>query len=174
MHLVGVHRLADCIPFLRQWEEIEWLGCSTSSRALERATLEVERLRPIVHHSLRLLGEEPRGFAAYHFIGRGQEGRLPAPECLADRYERSRQVTREMSAQQVLALLGAPDHIGRRTQHKSGPRANASETWEYDFRRAEGWVTLIIAWWQGLMVALEEIPSDWATNDERVFEILNW
>src|SRR5262249_50194444 len=130
LHLAGVHRIKKCGPFLREWEEFDVPSYSTGSTAMRDWWLEVQHFRPILHHSLRLLGEEPHGFPASHFVKDGQ--RFSAPERLADRQARTSQVSQSISAEEVLRLLGSPDHITR-DSHKVDNSYHWTEAWEYDF-----------------------------------------
>ncbi|WP_224241576.1 hypothetical protein [Hyalangium gracile] len=177
LHLVGVHRIQEGLPFLRQWEAIDCPLYSTGSNAFGdriSAWMQVQNFRPIAQHSLRLLGERPQGYAAYHFLIRGQ-GRFPVPELISDRRQRAAELDSNMSAEQVLRLLGSPDHIRRRSR-PVGKLHRSSEEWEYDFQDGEHWLTLRITWEehrrQGRITSIEEVPADWLRTDERVLELL--
>src|SRR5262249_52209270 len=67
LHLAGVRRLRECVPFLREWEGIDCPSSSRGSTAMTGWWLQTQLFRPIIHHSLKLLGEEPQGFPTYHF-----------------------------------------------------------------------------------------------------------
>jgi hypothetical protein len=174
-HLAGVHRLSSTVPLLRDWEEIDCPGVSMGSSAMVNGWwLEVQYFRPILHHSLRLLGQEPLGFATYHFRDK-EKRRFPMPERLTDRPARAGQVTQDMTAERVLKLLGAPDHIKRRSR----PVGNIylwSEDWEYDFRLDDQWVLFRITWEEegrrGRITRVEKVHPDWLTTDECEAEIL--
>jgi hypothetical protein len=177
MNLAGVHRIERCIPLLRTWEEPDWPGCSTGSAALGRGWwLEGQRYRAIVHHSLRLLGEVPRGFAAYHFR-QSDKPRFEVPECIADRHLRKDQLHQSMSAEGVLRLIGSPDHIHRES-HKAGKLYRWTEDWEYDFLGGEGWTTLRLVWSEdgksGRITAVDEGPATWMHDERRLQEILRF
>src|SRR5262249_12830805 len=147
---------------------------STGSTAMGDWWLEVQYFRPIIHHSLRLLGEEPLGFPAYHFRDNNYH-RFPVPERVSERQARVRLLNRQMSAEQVLEMLGSLDHIKRKS-HKVGNIYCWIEDWEYDFRLAAEWITLRITWKEerrkGLMTGIEEVPPYWLQSDERESEIL--
>jgi hypothetical protein len=173
LHLVGVHQLPAGVPFLREWERIDFPSSSMGSTAMPGPWwLETQYFRPIVHHSLKLLGEEPVGFPTYHFTSTEDNDyrRLPMPERLPDRRNRAGQVDREMSAQTVLELLGSPDFIQRRSEQK-GQRYLWFEDWEFDFRAGDTWVTLRIRWeernGQVQMMSIDEVPPYWLQLDER-------
>jgi hypothetical protein len=175
-HLAGVHRLTTVIPLLRDWEAIDCPGMSTGSIAMANGWwLEVQYLRPILHHALRLLGQQPLGFAAYHF--RDKNGRFPMPERIPDRHNRASQVRQDISAEQVLNLLGSPDHIRRRSR-KVGTIYHWSEDWEYDFRSGDQWTTFRITWEEerrkGRITQIETVPPYWLHTDERESEILEF
>jgi hypothetical protein len=149
---------------------------STGSIAMANGWwLEVQYLRPILHHALRLLGQQPLGFAAYHF--RDKNGRFPMPERIPDRHNRASQVRQDISAEQVLNLLGSPDHIRRRSR-KVGTIYHWSEDWEYDFRSGDQWTTFRITWEEerrkGRITQIETVPPYWLHTDERESEILEF
>jgi hypothetical protein len=137
--------------------------------------LEAQYFRPILHHTLRLLGEEPQGFAAYHFTKEG--GRFPVPECVESRRERATTLNLSMDAEQVLRLLGSPDHV-RKESHKAGEIYHWTEDWEYDFRVDDQWITLRITWEEknrkGRIACFEEGPSSWLHSDQREAYILRY
>lgn len=65
IHLAGVHRVAKCVPLLRRLEEIDCASYSTSSTAMGYGwSVEAQYFRPILQPTLRLLSEEPQGYAA--------------------------------------------------------------------------------------------------------------
>jgi hypothetical protein len=186
LHLVGKHSLRECLPFLRQWEEIDLPGASMGTVTKEKWWLEHQHFRPIVHHSIRLLNEEPKGFATYHFLNvdcpeASQPGsicdlpRIPIPERIGDRAARKSKLDPHMSVQEVLRLLGSPDHISRRSR-KEGKYYKWYEGWEYDFRNSKGWTTLRIAWKEnngvGQIIGVNEKPAPWMNSDKREAEIL--
>jgi hypothetical protein len=163
------------VPFLRAWEQVDRRWYSTGCDALGLSwQLEPQPLRAIAQHSLRLLGEEPLGFATYHFR-QSEQPRLAVPEWLTDREERSGRLRQEMSAFEVLELLGSPDHIAPRTI-PVGTEDQWVETWEYDLRRAGGWDTLALSWQRGepsgRLIRIERTPADWTHTDRRELEIL--
>ncbi|QDU20593.1 hypothetical protein [Urbifossiella limnaea] len=179
IHLVGVHRLRECVPYLRAWEAVDWMSYSTSSTALRRHwSLDGQMFRPVVHHALKLLGEVPRGFPTYYF-GAGEFGvsreRMHMPELLADRRDRAADVQPGMAAADVLGLVGSPDFV-RQWSRKVGKRYEWSEVWEYDFIEGESWTTLRLTWDQDgqacRLTAVEPVPPDWLDSDERVSEYL--
>jgi hypothetical protein len=175
IHLAGVHRAASCIPLLRRLEEIDCPSYSIGSTAMDYWSVEAQYFRPILHHTLRLLGEEPQGYAAYHFTN--ASGRFPVPERLTGRRERAVGLNLSMDAEQVLRLLGSPDHV-RRESHKVGSRYRWTENWEYDFRVDDQWITLRITWEEdnrkGRIARFEEIPPSWLHTDQREVDILQF
>jgi hypothetical protein len=180
LHLVGVHRMRDCVPFLREWEVLDVPGGSTGTTAIPRGWwLRTQRLRPIVHNSLKLLGEEPAGFPAYSFVrGDPSKGELfPIPTHVPDRAVRAQGVNQKMSAWEELQLVGSPDFL-RRQSRKEGQFYVWSEDWEYDFRLDSGWTTLRIRWEEkkreGVVTAIEWLAPYWLDSDEREAEFLRW
>lgn len=175
IQLAGAHRMARCIPMLRCMEEIDYPSYSTGSTAMGGDWwLEVQYFRPILHHSLRLLGQEPLGFAAYHFRISDRK-RFPMPDRVADRQARAHEVRQEMTAKQVLQLLGSPDHVKKRS-HQVGTVYRWSEDWEYDFLAGDQWSTFRITWEEkgkeGQIVQRETVPPYWLQTDERESDIL--
>jgi len=180
LHLVGVHRIRECLPFLREWESLDMPRYSMGSSAMTgHWSLETQYFRPIVQHSLKLLGEEPQGFATFNFVARENETRrrFPVPDHVADRQERAALVSREMSAEEVLTKLGAPDYIRRRSR-QVGSLYEWSEDWEYDFRAGGGWVTLRLTWEErgrrGCLTAIEQVDPYWLDTTDREAEYLRF
>lgn len=176
IHLAGVHRATRCVPLLRRLEQINCAAYSTSSTAMGYGwSVEAQYFRPILHHTLRLLGEEPQGYAAYHFTN--ESGRFPVPERVDARRERSTTLNLSMDAKQVLRLLGSPDHL-RQESHKAGKFYRWTEDWEYDFQVGGQWVTFRITWEEdnrkGRIVRFEEVPSPWLHSDQREADILRF
>jgi hypothetical protein len=178
LHLVGIHRLEGCIPLLREWEEIDCYAYRTGSTAMGGSWwLEAQWFRPILHHSLRLLGQEPRGFPTYQFCdySTNRTPRFPLPERIPDRRARMGRLTRQMSAEQVLRLLGSPDHIAS-DGREVGDQYRLGERWEYDSRVDGQWVTLKIVWEeeknQVRMIELGEEPSYWLRTNDRAVALL--
>jgi hypothetical protein len=176
IHLAGVHRVARSVPLLRRFEEIDRASYSTSSTAMGYGwSVEAQYFRPILHHTLRLLGEEPQGFAAYHFTN--EAGRFPVPERVVNRRELAASLNLSMVAEQVLRMLGSPDHV-RKESHKAGKFYRWTEDWDYDFRVDEQWVTLRITWEEdnrkGRIARFEEVPSPWLHSDQREADILRF
>ncbi len=175
--IAGAHRAAHCIPMLRRLEEIDCPSYSTDSIAMGGDWwLEAQHFRPILHHSLRLLGQEPLGFAAYHFR-LSEKKRFPMPEKIADRQARADQVRQNMAAKEVLQLLGSPDHVRKRSHEVAGAY-RWSEDWEYDFCTGDQWSTFRIIWEeegkQGRIVQIETVPTYWLHTNERESEILRF
>ncbi|WP_020471149.1 hypothetical protein [Zavarzinella formosa] len=186
-HLAGVHRLTSAIPLLRKWEEIDCRSRCTGSDAMPGSWwLEVQCFRPILHHSLRLLGQEPLGYATYHFTP-DFERRFPMPEHVPNRQAKTAQVRPEMTAEQVLQLLGSPDHI-QSVWRQEGEIHRTSEHWEYDFLSGDQWTTFRITWEEkkrdrsfdrknrpdptSQITQIETEPSSWLHTDKRVSNIL--
>ena len=141
LHLIGVHRLAEYVPYLREWEGMNCPAMSGGSFAMPDWWLQTQLFRPVVHHSLRLLGEEPLGYSTYHFTDL-RDTRYPVPERIPDRYDRAAKVGSSWTAEEVLALLGSPDFIKRCFTDMGNAKWQAHEEWEYDFRVSSRWTTL--------------------------------
>lgn len=186
IHIAGVHRVTSCIPLLRILEEIDCPDYSTSSTAMgTNWDIQVQHFRPILHHTLRLLGEEPLGFATYYFH-LSDKSRFVMPERVTDRNIKAGQVTKQMTAEQVLQLLGSPDHVkkvsrevDKRFQRPGfGKRFQWTEFWEYDFLICNLWETFCISWEQdgrdGKISQIATAPSSWLQSSDRESEILQW
>jgi hypothetical protein len=173
LHLTGLHKMKGCISFLREWEVPDVPSLSTGTVTIPNGWLEVQYYRPIVHHSLRLLDHEPKGFAPFNF--RVSDTRLPIPEQILDRQSRKGKLDRSMFARDVLGIFGSPDHVRRRSR-KEGKFYKWYEGWDYDFRHPTGWTTLRITWEEangnGRIIAIKESPATWVNTDEREAEIL--
>ncbi len=166
VHLVGVHRLRECVPYLRVWEPVDIPSYTTDGGVMSAPwSLEGQLYRPVIHHALKLLGEQPRGFSTYGFTAdeRDVPERFPMPECLPDRHERAARVGPEMSAEQVLRLLGSPDLI-------------RSPFWEYDLWDGANWSVLRLTWPSDSgptrLAAVEYVAPSWLESDDRVVEYL--
>ncbi len=179
LHLAGVHRLQECVPFLQRWEAVEARRYSTDSVAFGGAwgtswMLEAQAFRPILHHSLRLLGVQPQGYAAFRFRNPDKNA-APIPEQVTGRRQRSADLDTAMPPEQVLRWMGPPDHVRKRS-HPVGTLYRWTEEWEYDFQVADGWVTLRLTWEQhkpqGRLLSIQEVPASWLQSDERVLELL--
>lgn len=176
IHLAGVHRVTKCVPLLRRLEEIDCASYSTGSTAMGYGWwVEAQHFRPILHHTLRLLNEEPKSYPAYHFTKGGV--RFPLPEHVPGRRERAATLNPSMDAEQILRLLGSPDHV-RNESHKAGSLYRWTEDWDYDFRVDEQWMTLRITWEdhnrKGRIARLEEVPSPWLRSNQREADILRY
>jgi hypothetical protein len=179
IQLMGVYRVARSIPLLRCLEEIDCPTYSTGTFALgDNWWLEAQLLRPILHHTLRLLGQEPLGYATYQFTLKSK--RHPLPDRATRSYAVVDQVTRELPALQVLDLLGSPDHIKSKS-HPDGKFFRWTEDWEYDFLMGQEWLTFRITWDQaerrkriGTIAALKTMTPTWLHNEERALEILDF
>lgn len=140
LHLVGVHRMRDCIPALREWEFPDHPAGRTGTSAMPGDWwLEEQVFRPVVHHALKHLGEEPAGYPTYGFV-RGYHPNLercPTPSPIPDRLERAGGSVPEMSAADILGRIGSPEFV-RRSSRKEDRVVVCSEDWEYDFRHGDG------------------------------------
>ncbi len=172
IHLVGVHGIAMCIPNLGVLEKIDWPSCSTGSSAMRDHWIEIQALRPIIHYSLRLLESASAGYPAYHFKKDGV--RFPIPECVTDRIEKAKSLNPEMTAEQVLKMLGSPDHVQRESE-KVGSFYRWSDNWEYDFCTAKHWDILRIVWEEqnkrGRILRIEHVQPTSLHLEKRVEEI---
>jgi hypothetical protein len=176
-HLAAVHGMTELLPYLRDWEDIDWPSMSTGSVALnDYPHLEFQALRPILHHALKVLGQVPRGYPTYHFRD-NDDRRFPMPEHTEDRRTRAKRVRDETPAECVLELLGSPDYI-KFGSRRVGELYRGLEDWEYDFHGEGEWTTLRISWEEQQDVSrirrIESVPPYWLNSDARVSEILRF
>lgn len=180
IHLVGVHRLSEGIPFLREWEGLDVPSSSMGSNAMTDGWwLQTQYMRPLVQYALKLLGEEPLGYATYHFKKMDNtERRFPMPEFVPERRARAAAITVAMTAEEVLHLLGSPDYVAQQLHETRTPGFWSSEVWEYDFLVGKGWVTVRLTWHSRsrkiTLAAVEEVGPYWLESDVRLGEYLGW
>jgi hypothetical protein len=168
--LTGVHRVHEAIPLLHIWEPVDYVaGRCGSSTMRNKWWYEAQGLRPLVQQALRLLDVEPAGYASCHFSDLAGR-RFPMPVRVSKRHELTGQIRSDMTPEQVLTLLGAPDHI-RRHSVKVGAWYRSHEDWDYDFRTVDGWMTFGISWADEQkrchITAMNWFPSDWYKNAGR-------
>jgi hypothetical protein len=180
LHLVGVHRLRECVPLLRDWEALDCPSSSLGSTAMPgRWWMQNQLFRPVAHHALKVLGEEPRGYATYGFIAGEFDApeRFPIPECIPDRAGRVGLLRPEMPAETVLEYVGSPDFV-RRSSRPEGRRYRWSEDWEYDLHDGTAWRTVRLHWEDGgrvgVLTTIDEVPPYWLDGDEREAEYLRF
>ena len=174
LHLAGVHGIKDAVPLLRWWERIDCLKYSSSSSALGRHwNFEPQYFRPIVRHSLKVLGDEPSRLAAYHFR-LPDEARLTLDERSSFSPKRAAEIDAAMTALEVLKTLGTPDYVWGRSYLIRPGLYGRIEQWEYDMRLEGRWTTLRITWEGERIRAVEEIAPYWLQTDERLHEFLRF
>lgn len=174
-HLVAVYRLVGMIAILRKWEQIDCPHYSQRSVSMGGEwCVELQWFRPIIHHTLRLLGQEPLGFPAYYF--HKDWHRIQIPERIKDRAGKATQIRQSMLAEEVLNLIGSPDHIRWLEDEGRSPAVYWLEVWEFDFLVSGAWSTLRITWADsggvGEIRRIETVPAGWLQSDEREAEIL--
>ncbi|QSQ17420.1 hypothetical protein [Myxococcus landrumensis] len=174
LYLVGVHRIMSSVPYLRQWEEVDrphFMARSLAFGDEGETWLEGQTFRPVAQHSLRMLGQRPEGPATYHFLEGDEERRLSMRGFSSDRRERARTLHENLSAAQVLDLLGAPDEVMTQERETEGT-FHPTEEWDYDTLLSSGqWLTLKLTWdargAQGRLISIEEAPASWSHVDDR-------
>lgn len=193
IHLVGVHCVQESVSLLRWIGELDYPSYYTGSTAMEDDWyLEAQTFRPIVHHTLRMLGEVPDGYPAFNFFkydGEDDDDEIwteeeedekklyyPLPTDLRYRREQIDLITKACRPTDVLSLVGAPDHVHRKYRPYGGAERWV-ETWDYDFLSVDQWTTIRIIWveekGQGCIDKIEAGPSEWCFNLTRLTEILN-
>lgn len=178
LHLAGIHRVRDAIPHLRGWEPVDCPSYSTGTTAFGRGWwVQVQHFRPILRQSLRLLGEQPRGFPAYYFQQTPDKVRLAVAERPGVAHEQAAGLRDTLSTHEVLDLLGTPDHILRRSHPVGRGLYKWTEEWEYDSLLAGRWITLRITWEEagrvGRIGRVEEVGPYWLEDDSRATELLS-
>jgi hypothetical protein len=174
INLIGFHRVDRCIPDLQAMEKLDCPAYSTSTTALRNEySLQVQHFRPIIQHSLRLMGAVPSGFATYNFCR--DKKLLSIPDLIQNRLERTTSLNKQMNAFQVLELLGSPDFI-HRTSRKVGKFYVWPERWDYDFLTPNDWETLSLQWEEeGKKIWIADIsrgPSTWMNTTDRESRLL--
>ncbi|AGC43516.1 hypothetical protein MYSTI_02189 [Myxococcus stipitatus DSM 14675] len=175
LSLVGVHRIVPCVPYLRQWEEVDRPHLMERSLAFGdegKTWLEWQTFRPVAQHSLRMLGQRPEGYATYHFLEGDDERRLPMREFSSGRRAEATALHENLSAAAVLNLLGAPDDV-MTLERESDGTFHSTEEWVYDTLLPSGqWLTLKLTWEsrgvQGQLVSVQEAPAVWSQVEDRV------
>lgn len=180
LHLVGVHRIREAIPYLRQWERLDVPVYERSTFTMpDDWSLEGQRYRPIAQSSLKRLGEDPAGYPAYQFVREldlsEETERHPLPAHLPDRATRAQRVHPGMTAPDVLGLLGSPDFVHHNFR-RSGELHSEVEDWEYDHKLESGWTTFRIRWEeiddQPALTEVAWLPPDWLESTVRDAEFL--
>ena len=170
IHLVGVHGLRDQVPILRAWEPLASRGCLCSVFAFGSGWwLKKEYFRPIVQHTLRMLGEVPRPYPAFGFQF-NDEPPMDVPASGPDRSLHPRSLSIGAAAGAVLRALGAPDFVHNES-HLRGDVYHWLERWDYDFFLEGRWKTLRITFEEGEpeghVVRIDRDDSDWLHNGQR-------
>ncbi len=95
-------------------------------------------------------------------------------ECIRNRRDRAGQVSSEMSAEDVLRLLGSPDFVKQPFYEDDTRRRWTEEIWEYDFLIGSKWVTWRLTWKERTIASIKEVDPYWLRSDEREQEYLRF
>ena len=175
LHMAGIHKIAEAVPYLRAWEEVDYGGSATSSDILPKWWLQKQRFRPIAQQALKRLGESPTGLAAYHFVTCSNSWRTRTrrtmPEVVPDRAARIDGLKLSTPAHAVLDQMGSPDFVRTRS-YQVGDTYEWTEEWDYDIRTDAGWRTLRLSWKEirrqtGKLITSELVSPDWLHTLER-------
>lgn len=145
-YLAGALKIKAAVPLLKQLQDCEYSGCSTSSTRVESIEGRVNpfnhsvfSLRQAVQLSLRRLGETPESFPAtefkVEFDDYDKQTKFVPPILSVPRHENAIQVKLGMEPETVLSILGAPDFV--------------DDSWEYDLDSTPP-STLVLTWGQPL------------------------
>jgi hypothetical protein len=179
-HLISVHQMREYLPLLRSWEVIDCPSSSTGCVALrDHWWVESQFLRAVICQSTRSLGVEPRGYPSFNFRRSIDEpSRFALPECLSDRRDRLQKLGEAPKAADVLSVVGAPDHIRKRSHPVERGFYGWTEEWEYDVLVGGNWRTLRLTWEEvgkaSRLRSKNEESSYWLTSKQRTMEQLSW
>lgn len=169
LRMVGVHRMKNCIPYLREWESMGQYSSGGGPSEIF-GSYEANYRRSSAVHSLKILDEVPNGFPLYSLATYG--GALGLEEHVIKgsgyhgRADKIKVFNTEMNAFEVILLLGSPDFIECASFTK--------EIWEYDYREGESWATLKISWEKDsyghtkyVMTSFEVCKPYWLASEDR-------
>ncbi len=172
--LAGKHQLRESIPALVQLQELDWIAYWTSSTGMRRYSTEVQYLRPIVQHSLRVMNIVPGPFPSYHFID-SKGNRFPVSPPAGARASQLSRLEPGWSARSVLELVGHPDFVSK-TSRKRWKIYVWPETWDYDEYDGQTWRTTRLVWEEGVLTnplaSVSVIEAPWLRSNDRLTEIL--
>ena len=149
-YLAGALKIKASVPLLKQLEDCEYSGRSSSSsqvRSIEGRVNpfnhSVFSLRQAVQLSLRRLGETPRSYPATEFDIEyddfDKHRKFVPPILTVPRHENAKKVRLGMEPESVLSILGEPDFV--------------DDSWEYDMDSTPP-STLVLSWGQPLSTQL--------------------
>jgi hypothetical protein len=99
-------------------------------------------------------------------------------DLIADRHKNTEVLNKGMSAFEVLARIGAPDHVRKRSHRMENRLYRWTEEWEYDSLVDGKWDTLRLTWAEegklGRMTDMETVAAYWLKDDTRCLEYLRW
>lgn len=142
----GKIKLQQTIPYLQQLENAR-IRCGCTSFLDWRWDIHDLRIVQASHLSLRRLGIEPSTPPGYEVTT--LRGKTKKFAFVKKRSQRSQKLSPDLSAEEVLKLLGLPDVVNR-------------DTWEYDFLDLH--CTLQICWRDSKM-EITRFPPCWKTID---------
>lgn len=172
IHLVGVHQRRECISSLMELETLSFIRSSGTCRAIGFGngwSLQTEKFRPVVHHALRRMGQEPRGLPPYQYVSRDGR-RLPTLDALGERRRIPDRVQLGITPIETLERIGGPDDFFE------GPGREGALYWDYDFQQEGAWFSHRLTWARSeegnRLGALETLPAAWLTSSSREFKHL--
>ncbi|NLS93425.1 MAG: hypothetical protein GXX96_14805 [Planctomycetaceae bacterium] len=169
----GFHRVREAIPSLKNLEDLDWPSYSTSTTGMRGYSIEVQYLRPLIQHSLKLMDEVPARYPCYYFTS--SAGRYPV-KTIERRAQELRKLGPRMKPKDVLNAVGTPDYVHDYSV-KSGRFYTWQETWEYDEFDGQEWVTTVLLWKEkmmisGSLVSVETVEASWKRSPDRLRDIL--
>ena len=164
-YVAGKLQMKEAIPILRQLEQSEWSGRSTSrgystsgkhDGVVDPFTYSTFTIRQVAQLSLRRLGEVPQQLPAMRFkmINENGDHEFKPVPLKQSRHTRVSNLRIGMKAEQVLTLIGSPDFVSR-------------ETWDYDIDNADPY-TLVVSWdGQQVKEITRKSPPVWQDGETR-------
>lgn len=155
-YLAGALKIKAAVPLLKQLQDCEYCGCSTSSSRVESIEGRVNpfnhsvfSLRQAVQLSLRRLGETPKNYPAtefkIEFDDYEKRTKFVPPILSVPRHENAKKVKIGMDTETVLSILGEPDFV--------------DDSWEYDMDSTPP-STLVLYWGKPLSTFLRPAKEE--------------
>ncbi len=171
--LSGLHRNRESIPSLKNLEDLDWPAYSTGTTGMRGYSIEVQYLRPLIQHSLKLMDEVPARFPCYYF--KNADRRYPVKHVIERRTAKLARLRPRMRPTDVLDTVGTPDYVHRYSV-KRGRFYVWPEKWEYDEFDGDKWLSTVLLWEQGKisnpLVSVERLDASWKSSTARLMDIL--
>ena len=174
LRLVGLHRMKDCIEYLRAWERVEYYESGVSLISTGNTWSATRpKYRAVVRHSLKLLDHVPTELPMFRFGFKFDEPTFPVANRSAEDVERIHRLKSLRSPEEIIKFVGSPDHISDRQFPLAG--AGPHELWEFDFREKGEWKTATVCFGfrdQRVQLLLVDVANArWFKNNRRAIEV---